>query len=99
LSRLQWLNILAYSLPLLCGSINTGDGNDSLIANGGFQSGLNNSGSVFLGEGEDYIKGFGSGDFYGGNGYDTLELTPGSYTVGIWGEGANRRFSPKVTNS
>jgi hypothetical protein len=25
----------------------------------------NSSGSVFLGEGEDYIKGFGSGDFYG----------------------------------
>ena len=42
---------------------------------------------MFLGEGEDYIKGFGSGDFYGGNGFDTLELTPGSYTVGIWGEG------------
>jgi hypothetical protein len=69
------------------GSINTGDGNDSIIANGGFQSGLNNSGSVFLGEGEDYIKGFGNGDFYGGNGNDTLELTPGTYTVGIWGEG------------
>jgi hypothetical protein len=42
---------------------------------------------VFLGEGEDYLKGFGSGDFYGGNGFDTLELTPGNYTVGIWGEG------------
>jgi hypothetical protein len=69
------------------GSINTGEGNDSLIANGGFQSGLNYSGSVFLGEGEDYIKGFGSGDFYGGNGNDTLELTPGTYTVGIWGVG------------
>jgi hypothetical protein len=39
---------------------------------------------VFLGNGEDYIKGFGSGDFYGGNGKDILELTPGSYTVGIW---------------
>jgi hypothetical protein len=69
------------------GNINTGDGNDSIIANAGFQSGENSSGSVFLGEGEDYIKGFGSGDFYGGNGNDTLELTPGTYTVGIWGEG------------
>jgi len=69
------------------GSINTGDGNDSIIANEGFRSGENSSGSVFLGEGEDYLKGFGSGDFYGGNGNDTLELTPGSYTVGIWGEG------------
>jgi hypothetical protein len=69
------------------GVINTGDGNDSIIANEGFESGLNSSGVWFLGEGEDYIKGFGSGDFYGGNGNDTLELTPGTYTVGIWGEG------------
>ncbi len=68
------------------GFINTGDGADFIIANGGFQSGLNNSGRVFLGEGDDYIKGFDSGDFYGGNGNDTLELTPGTYTVGIWGE-------------
>jgi hypothetical protein len=69
------------------GHINTGDGDDSIITTAGFQSGENSSGSVFLGEGEDYIKGFGSGDFYGGNGNDTLELTPGTYTVGIWGEG------------
>jgi hypothetical protein len=69
------------------GAINMGDGNDSIIANEGFESGLNSSGAWFLGEGDDYIKGFGSGDFYGGNGNDTLELTPGTYTVGIWGEG------------
>jgi hypothetical protein len=68
------------------GAIITGDGNDSIIANEGFASGPNSSGAWFLGEGEDYIKGFGSGDFYGGNGNDTLELTPGTYTVGIWGE-------------
>ena len=68
------------------GSINTGDGNDSIIANGGFQSGSNSSGSMFLGEGEDYIKGFGSGDFYGGNGFDRLELTPGSYTLKKWAD-------------
>jgi len=68
------------------GAINMGDGNDSIIANQGFESGENSSGAWFLGEGDDYIKGFGSGDFYGGNGNDTLELTPGSYTVGIWGE-------------
>jgi hypothetical protein len=61
------------------GSVFSGEGNDSI-------SGLSNNGSVFLGEGEDYIKGFG-GDLYGGNGNDTLELTPGTYTVGIWGEG------------
>jgi len=66
------------------GSINTGDGNDSIITNGGFQSGLDNLGSVFLGDGKDYIKGYGSGNFYGGNDEDTLELTLGTYTVGIW---------------
>jgi len=66
------------------GAINTGDGNDSIIANEGFLSGPNSSGAWFLGEGEDYIKGYGSGDFYGGNGNDILELTPGTYTVGIW---------------
>jgi hypothetical protein len=69
------------------GAINMGDGNDSIIANDGFESAENSSGAWFLGEGDDYIKGYGSGDFYGGNGNDTLELTPGSYTVGIWGEG------------
>ena len=69
------------------GAINMGDGNDSIIANEGFQSGPNSGGAWFLGEGDDYIKGYGSGDFYGGNGKDTLELTPGTYTVGIWGEG------------
>jgi len=69
------------------GAINMGDGNDSIIANEGFESGSNSSGAWFLGEGDDYIKGYGSGDFYGGNGNDILELTPGTYTVGIWGEG------------
>jgi len=69
------------------GAIITGDGNDSIIASKGFESGPNSSGAWFLGEGDDYIKGYGSGDFYGGNGNDTLELTPGTYTVGIWGEG------------
>jgi hypothetical protein len=65
------------------GAIITGDGNDSIIANEGFESGPNSSGSWFLGEGDDYIKGYGSGDFYGGSSNDILELTPGSYTVGI----------------
>jgi hypothetical protein len=76
-----------YSIYNNGGSINTGDGNDSIITNADFLSGENSSGAWFLGEGEDYIKGFGGGDFYGGNGNDTLELTPGTYTVGIWGEG------------
>jgi hypothetical protein len=76
-----------YGISNSGGAINMGDGNDSIIANEGFESGPNSSGAWFLGEGEDYIKGYGSGDFYGGNGNDTLELTPGTYTVGIWGEG------------
>jgi hypothetical protein len=69
------------------GAINMGDGNDSIIANEGFESGLNSSGAWFLGEDDDYLKGFGNGDFYGGNGNDTLELTSGTYTIRIWGEG------------
>jgi hypothetical protein len=77
------------------GAINMGDGNDSIIANEGFQSGPNSSGAWFLGEGDDYIKGFGNGDFYGGNGNDTLELTPGTYTVGIWGEGGESSIFTK----
>jgi hypothetical protein len=76
------------------GAIITGNGNDSLIASEGFESASNSSGSVFLGEGEDYLKSFGSGEFSGGNGNDTLELTPGTYTVGIWGEGGE---SPILT--
>jgi hypothetical protein len=78
-----------YSIYNNRGSINTGDGNDSIITTAGFESGPNSSGAWFLGEGEDYIKGYGSGDFYGGNGFDTLELTPGTYAVGIWGQGSD----------
>ena len=62
------------------GAINMGNGNDSIITNEGFE-GLN---YVSLGEGEDYLKGFGSGEFSGGNGNDTLELTPGTYTIRRW---------------
>jgi len=67
------------------GTINTGNGNDSIIANGGFDLGVygNGRGKVFLGNGKDYLKGFGNGSFNGGNGQDTLELTSGSYTVEI----------------
>jgi len=65
------------------GIIDTGNGDDFILANAGFKSHWTGSGIVSLGGGEDYIKGFGSGDFYGGNDEDTLELTPGIYTVGI----------------
>jgi hypothetical protein len=71
------------------GAINMGDGNDSIIANEGFKSAENSSGAWFLGEGKDYLKGFGSGDFNGGTGKDTLELTPGIYTIEISGEVVN----------
>ena len=68
------------------GVINTGDGADSIIANEGFESAANSSGAWFLGNGDDYIKGYGSGDFYGGNGFDRLELTPGTYTLKKWAD-------------
>jgi len=44
---------------------------------------------VFLGNGQDYLKGFGSGIFNGGNGQDALKLTSGSYTVGRSGTAVN----------
>jgi hypothetical protein len=61
------------------GIIDTGNGNDSLISHEGFDE----NGQVFLGNSTDYLKGFGSGSFNGGEGEDTLELTPGSYTIEI----------------
>ncbi len=80
------------------GAIITGNGNDTIYAlpsrsGPGFKSGPNSSGAYFLGEGDDYLFGFGNGDFYGGNGNDILNLSlapAGSYTVGIWGEGPDR---------
>ena len=64
------------------GRISTGNGNDSIIADEYFQlySG-GYSGIIDLGEGDDYINGFGSGLYLGGSGNDILELTPGSYTI------------------
>jgi len=67
------------------GVINMGNGKDSLIAEGGFKG----NGNVFLGNDKDYLKGFGSGNFDGGNGKDTLKLTSGNYTVGISGTALN----------
>jgi hypothetical protein len=71
------------------GFINTGNGNDSLIADGGVREDFDGYGTVLLGDGKDYLKGFGSGDFNGGTGKDTLELTPGIYTVEISGTAVN----------
>jgi hypothetical protein len=77
------------------GTINTGNGADSIIANEGFGSFegfdplLHENPLIFLGNGIDYLKGFGIGVFNGGNGSDTLELTPGSYVIGISGTMVN----------
>jgi hypothetical protein len=64
------------------GSINTGDGSDFILANQDF-SGSGN-GTVHLGSGDDHIKGFGPGWFYGDGGNDILELPPGTYTFVNW---------------
>jgi Ca2+-binding RTX toxin-like protein len=61
------------------GIIDTGNGNDSLISYRGF----NGKGDIFLGDGTDYLKGFGNGKFNGKEGEDTLELTSGTYTIEI----------------
>jgi Ca2+-binding RTX toxin-like protein len=61
------------------GEINMGGGNDKVTANSGFGG----NGSVFLGAGNDYLKGFGSGNFNGGSGKDTLELTKGPSSDGV----------------
>lgn len=73
------------------GTINTGNGNDSIIAKGGFDLNIygGDIGKVFLGNDQDYLEGFGNGSFNGGNGQDTLKLTPGSYTVEISAETVN----------
>jgi hypothetical protein len=59
------------------GFIDTGSGNDILDAHlGGF------FGIVLLGQGRDFLKGFGSGVFDGGSGgRDTLLLPSGTYTL------------------
>jgi hypothetical protein len=77
------------------GIIRTGDGKDSIIADGGF----NGTGSVFLENGKDYLKGFGNGNFNGGNGQDTLELTSGSYTVGRSGTAVNFTNGSTIMNT
>jgi len=75
------------------GAIITGDGKDSIYSSEGFESGPNSSGAWFLGDDDDYLHGFGSGDFYGGNGgRDIINFSQatGTYTVGIWGEGPDK---------
>jgi len=77
------------------GVINAGNGEDSLIADGGYEG----SGNVFLEKGKDYLKGFGTGNFNGGNGKDILELTSGSYTIGISGTTVNFTKNSIIMNT
>jgi hypothetical protein len=60
------------------GTVETGAGNDTVDARDG---GFSGTGTTNLGAGNDDLIGFGSGLFKGGGGKDTLELTPGTYTV------------------
>ena len=64
------------------GTIDTGAGFDIVDARAG---GFGGNGTIRLGADNDFIKGFGSGNFFGGTGTDRLELTAGTYTVGISG--------------
>ena len=63
-------------------TINMGEGNDTVDAREG---GFGGRGFTSLREGNDVIKGFGSGTFDGGRGRDKLELTSGEYTVRLFG--------------
>ncbi|TRV25495.1 MAG: hypothetical protein EWV88_07700 [Microcystis wesenbergii Mw_MB_S_20031200_S109D] len=70
-----------YGIYNYYGQIDTGAGDDTVTANGGFGG----NGSILLGDGNDRLRGFGSGNFSGGNGTDTLVLpvlSAGSYSVG-----------------
>jgi len=72
------------------GLINTGDGDDEINAMvGGFFyeydkyefSPTPTRGVWNLGKGDDLVKGFGTGSFWGGEGLDTIKLGEGSYKI------------------
>jgi hypothetical protein len=65
-----------------------GNGNDSMITYGSINRDLNGR-VVELEDGNDYFRGFGDGSYSGGNDKDALQLTSGSYTVGISGTAVN----------
>ena len=67
---------------LNAGSINAGEGNDTVDA---FNRGFGGTGYFFLGPGDDQLKGFGTGFFDGEEGEDTISFRPGTYK--IQGEG------------
>ena len=60
------------------GTINTGKGSDVVNA---LEGRFGGNGDTYLGGGSDTIKGFGTGNFYGGNGIDKMLFCQGTYTV------------------
>lgn len=60
------------------GSLFTGNGNDVIDAGGG---GFSGEGLMKLGAGRDTLKGFGTGNFYGGSGIDRILIRQGTYIV------------------
>lgn len=76
------------------GIISTGTGNDTVDAKGGFGG----NGTTLLGEGGDFLKGFGSGKFYGGSGDDRLMLDTGDYTISLSGKNGSAVISSGRTS-
>ena len=66
------------------GLINLGRGNDVIEATIG---GFGGSGEVGMGQGDDVVRGFGSGIFSGNQGFDQLVFAEGSYQVSDAGGG------------
>lgn len=60
------------------GRIDTGSGSDTVDALAG---GFEGFGTISLGSGNDTLKGFGSGNFNGGDGRDRILFGEGSYTI------------------
>ena len=60
------------------GTINTGDGNDIVDA---LEGGFDGDGTTYLDAGNDTLKGFGTGNFYGGAGTDKLFFGEGTYVI------------------
>ena len=60
------------------GTIDTGEGNDTVNA---LVGGFGGSGTTNLGIGKDTLKGFGSGNFIGGDGKDKILFGEGFYTI------------------
>ncbi|MFB2896937.1 hypothetical protein ACE1CI_28825 [Aerosakkonemataceae cyanobacterium BLCC-F50] len=66
------------------GVINLGNGNNTVAAltSAGTVGTFTGTGSIIFGTDQDRLRGFGTGNFYGGGGTDIVELPTGTYTVG-----------------